>query len=170
MKKTVACCFTGPRSPRLPAGGRDDAPELIEMKEKLRSAICDAYESGYRFFMSGMAEGFDLIAAETVLELKKEFSDLYFMAVFPSMESRTKHSYGIRKRIENILLGADLVIYVQNRYNHGCELQRNIYMVDSSWRVIGYYDGCSKGTAHCWRYAENSGLEMINLYDGEIFE
>ncbi len=171
MTKEVTCCFTGPRPQRLPSGGNESSPEIVELKKALRSSIKEAYSDGFRCFMSGMADGFDLMAAEAVLELKEELSnDICVVAVFPSPKSRTNHSFETRRRIENIVGKASLVIYVQDRYSFGCELRRNIYMVDSSWRIIGFYDGCSRGTAHCWKYAESSGLETVNLYHGEIFQ
>lgn len=38
-------------------------------------------------------------------------------------------------------------------------------MVDNSSRIIGYYNGLSGGTAHCWNYALENGLETVNLYE-----
>ena len=38
------------------------------VKDRLMEAILRAYEDGYRVFISGMACGFDLMAAECVVE------------------------------------------------------------------------------------------------------
>ena len=170
MKRETDCCFTGPRPPRLPAGGREDAPEMLELKEKLRLAVRMAYDDGYRAFICGMAEGFDLLAAEAVLELCSKFPDAHLVAAFPSPESRTHHSLPVRERIERITAGAGLICYCRKSYVKGCELERNAFMVRSCSRIIGYYNGLSNGTAHCWKLALSQRLETVNLYDGKIFE
>lgn len=170
MKKENTCCFTGPRPKRLPCFGDPAAPEMKKLRLLLRDAILSAYRDGYRFFMSGMAEGFDLMAAEEVLSLKEELRDIALIAVFPYAGSATHHAEAIQRQIRDILSRADFSIALRNDYAPGCEFQRNIYMVDSSFRVIGYYTGFSRGTAHCWNCALQNHLEMINLFDGEPYE
>ena len=44
--------------------------------EKLREVIIALYEVGYSTFLCGMAEGFDIAAAEIVLSLKSELNGL----------------------------------------------------------------------------------------------
>ncbi len=167
MKRETTCCFTGPRPPRLPAGGREDAPEMLVLKEKLDAAVRRAYEDGYRVFIDGMAEGFDLLAAEAVLKLREEYPDVHLMAAFPAPESRKNHSAEVCERIERIVAKASIAVYAYTKYEKGCELQRNLYMVSRAGRIIGYYNGLSSGTAHCWNQAQLRGLETVNLYGGE---
>lgn len=167
MKRETTCCFTGPRPPRLPAGGREDAPEMLVLKEKLDAAVRRAYDDGYRVFIDGMAEGFDLLAAEAVLKLREEYPDVHLMAAFPAPESRKNHSAEVCERIERIVAKASIAVYAYTKYEKGCELRRNLYMVSRAGRIIGYYNGLSSGTAHCWNQAQLRGLETVNLYDGE---
>ena len=167
MKRETTCCFTGPRPPRLPAGGREDAPEMLVLKEKLDAAVRRAYDDGYRVFIDGMAEGFDLLAAEAVLKLREEHPDVHLMAAFPAPESRKNHSAEVCERIERIVAKASIAVYAYTRYEKGCELRRNLYMVSRAGRIIGYYNGLSSGTAHCWNQAQLRGLETVNLYGGE---
>ena len=167
MKRETTCCFTGPRPPRLPAGGREGAPEMLVLKEKLDAAIRRAYEDGYRVFIDGMAEGFDLLAAEAVLKLREEYPDVHLMAAFPAPESRKNHSAEVCERIERIVAKASIAVYAYTKYEMGCELRRNLYMVSRAGRIIGYYNGLSSGTAHCWNQAQLRGLETVNLYGGE---
>ena len=167
MKRETTCCFTGPRPPRLPAGGREDAPEMLVLKEKLDAAVRRAYDAGYRVFIDGMAEGFDLLAAEAVLKLREEYPDVHLMAAFPAPESRKNHSAEVCERIERIVAKASIAVYAYTKYEKGCELRRNLYMVSRAGRIIGYYNGLSSGTAHCWNQAQLRGLETVNLYGGE---
>ena len=165
MTKEYTCCFTGPRSKNLPLGGDESTEEIAELKEKLYSAIEDAYAEGYRSFMSGMAEGFDIFAAEAVLRLKETRPDVSLVCVFPCPASRDCRNLRSKERLERIVSRASLIIYVENSYVTGCEHLRNIYMADNSCRIIGWYNGLSGGTAHCWNYALSAGLEMINLFE-----
>lgn len=165
MNKETTCCFTGPRPPRLPLNGNEYSTEIAELKNGIRSAVFDAYYDGFRFFMSGMADGFDLFAAEAVLEMKEEFEGIALIAVLPYSGAPKRHSVAVSERIGRILKNADMVISLMEDYIPGCELLRNKYMVEHSSRIIGYYNGLSNGTAHCWKYAVENGLETVNLYE-----
>ena len=166
MNKETTCCFTGPRPARLPMNGNEYSAEIAALKIKLRSAIIDAYSEGFRFFISGMAEGFDIFAAETVLELKSSLDGIALVAALPYSGVQKSHSSAVSKRIGIILSKADFVVSLSEKYIPGCEHSRNKYMADNSSRIIGYYSGLSGGTAHCWNYAAKNGLEMVNLYEG----
>lgn len=165
MTPETTCCFTGPRPQRLPSGGNEFSHEIISLKREIRSAVFDAYYEGFRFFMSGMADGFDLFAAETVLEMKEDFEGICLVAVLPYSGAEKRHSATVTARLEKILEKADLAFCVSEDYFPGCELIRNKYMVDHSSRIIGYYNGLSKGTAHCWNCAIEKGIETVNLYE-----
>lgn len=165
MNPETTCCFTGPRPPRLPMSGNEYSAEISALKTEIRSAVFDAYYDGFRFFMSGMADGFDLFAAEIVLEMKAEFEGLALVAVLPYSGVAEHHSAAVAKRINSVLQKADSVISLSESYIPGCEHSRNKFMVDNSTRIIGYYNGLSGGTAHCWNYAAEKGLEKVNLYE-----
>lgn len=61
------CCFTGHRPEKLGV-----TEEKIKML--LSSAVDDAIERGISTFITGMARGFDLWAAEVVLQKKENIS------------------------------------------------------------------------------------------------
>lgn len=161
--KEITCCFTGPRPPRLPADGDEASAEIIRLKEQLSDAVEQAYEEGYRGFISGMADGFDLFAAEAVIELKRYRPDAELFAAFPCEASPKNHNTENRLRIAEIMQNVSEAYFVCKEHIFGCELKRNVYMAENSSRIIGYYDGFSRGTAHCWHCAEEHGLELVNL-------
>ena len=165
MNKESTCCFTGPRPTHLPMNGNEFSEEIIALKVNLRKAVLEAYEEGFRFFMNGMAEGFDLFAAETVEELKPSCPGMALVAVLPYSGVEKRHSAAVTKRISNILANADMIFSLEEKYVKGCELRRNIYMVEHSCRIIAYYNGLSGGTAHCWNCAVQNGIERVNLYE-----
>ncbi len=168
MNKESTCCFTGPRPARLPALGNEFSAEIIALKKSLKAAVYEAYNEGYRFFITGMAEGFDLFAAEAVIELKDEDASVGLIAALPYKEAPLHHDGETVKRIDKILRRCDLVYSLFDEHIPGCELSRNRFMVDRSSRIIGYYNAVSPGTAHCWGYALENDLERVNLYESNL--
>lgn len=74
LSKTQSVAFTGHRS---------IAPEKVpELRRQVRGKIRLLYMLGFRNFVSGMAMGFDMLAAEEVIKLKEELSDLKLIAVY----------------------------------------------------------------------------------------
>ena len=63
-KRLHRCCFTGHRPEKLSLSEN-------EVKHLLEKAIDNAIADGYVTFITGMAKGTDIWAAEIVLEKKK---------------------------------------------------------------------------------------------------
>lgn len=73
MNKT--CCFTGHRPKSLPFGYDEGAEGCKRLKALLTESIeKQITENGVTHFISGMAMGVDIYAAEAVLELKRKAS------------------------------------------------------------------------------------------------
>ena len=73
--KGRTCAFTGHRPQNLPFRFNENDDRCIALKQKLRDCIVQLIEQeGVRHFISGMAIGVDMYAAEIVLELKAEYS------------------------------------------------------------------------------------------------
>jgi len=64
-----SCCFTGHRPEKL------QAPDSLVIKE-LDSAIKNAINNGYSTFITGMAKGVDIWAAELVLRDRRRFPQI----------------------------------------------------------------------------------------------
>ncbi len=69
--KSKTVCFTGRRSQKLPWRINEEDRRCKAMKITLRSEIEKTIKQGYNIFLCGRAIGFDMICAETVIELKK---------------------------------------------------------------------------------------------------
>ena len=67
----VACAFTGHRPQRFKFKYNENDPGCIALKKALRNEIEALADQGVNYFISGMALGVDMWAAEIVLELKK---------------------------------------------------------------------------------------------------
>ena len=69
------CAFTGHRPKGL--GYPESDGRCAALKEKLRTLIIRMMEEeGVTHFISGMAQGVDMYAAEIVLELKKQYPQI----------------------------------------------------------------------------------------------
>ena len=117
-------------------------------------------------FICGMAMGYDLLAAETVLSLQSELPDLRLIAVIPYRGQTERWSDTMKSRYDDILRNANDTVILSEHYYQGCLLRRNDYMVIRSSRLITWYNGNPKGgTFYTCRLAEANGLTVINLYD-----
>ena len=76
------CAFTGHRPKGL--GYPESDGRCTALKEKLRSLIIRMIEEeGVTHFISGMAQGVDMYAAEIVLELKKQYPQITLECAIP---------------------------------------------------------------------------------------
>ena len=85
-------------------------------------------KKGYDTFLSGMCEGFDLIAAEEVLNLKKEYPHIRLKCVVPFKGQAERYTQADKRRYDTILAQADEVVTLQDGYTEGCFLRRNDYL------------------------------------------
>ncbi len=148
------CCFTGHRPEKLTATEE-------EVKTALEKAIQAAISDGYMVFISGMARGTDLWAAEIVLGLRDAGQPLRLLcaAPYPGFEQR----WGARWRdcARRVLAAADQVHFVSPGYAGNCFRLRNEWMVDHAARVIAVYHGGSGGTRNTLRYAAAHGVPVV---------
>ncbi|MBR2847189.1 MAG: DUF1273 family protein [Clostridia bacterium] len=153
--KNKCCCFTGHRPEKL------HLPET-EIKWLLKKAIMQAVMDGYTTFISGMARGLDMWAAETVLELKK-VNDISLIAVSPYYGFEKHWDAANKAKYYDIIDAAEEVKFMQSEYSKASFHIRNAYMVDNSARVIAAYNGTPGGTKNTVEYARKKGLEIINI-------
>lgn len=150
--------FSGYRASKLPSGGEEESVEIREIKRNLEKEIASSYTAGFDTYMVGMAEGFDLIAAECVLELKKTHPDIKLIAVVPFDDDKI-HS----EKYNEVIRSADDVKTLSKQFHKGTYLQRNEYLVDNSSKLICYYDGIAGGTEYTVDYANKKGIQVVNL-------
>ena len=79
-----SCAFTGHRPQNLPFGFREDDERCTALKETLKKQIISLItDENVTHFISGMALGVDMYAAEIVLELKKTYPDITLESAIP---------------------------------------------------------------------------------------
>lgn len=169
MEREKTCCFTGHRPDKLPWGEDETDPRCGQLKERLKQALEQAYAAGSRHFISGMARGADLYFAEAVLTFREERPDVTLECARPCETQADGWPEQDRKRYDYILNQCNYETLVQHRYDRGCMMRRNRYMVDHSSRIIAVYDGVPKGgTAQTLAYALKHGLKTDILWIEEV--
>ncbi len=146
-----AVAFTGHRTY---CGQADDA---------LRRAVGEAYAAGFRAFLSGMAVGFDLAAAEAVLALRQECPGMRLVAVIPFEGQAARFSAAERERFESVVAAADESVILSSVYHRGVFTVRNDFLVSHAARLIAWFDGSPGGTSYTVRRARRLGRFVHNL-------
>lgn len=146
-------CFTGHRPEKLPWGSDETSPRCREFQLRLMAVIYHAVETGHTRFIAGMAEGIDLMAAETVLKLKESLPELQLECALP-------YRRGGSPRFHKILKQADTVTVLSESYHSGCMYARNHYMVEHSDTVLAVYTGAPGGTRQTIEYARALGKKV----------
>lgn len=111
MGKT--CCVTGHR----------DIPEdkRAYVETELKKEVLSAIEDGYTRFISGFAEGVDLIFAAIVAELKAQGRPVFLEAAIPHAE-RLKNK---NQLFQKLIAACDGVNVLCDSYSRGCYFARN---------------------------------------------
>ena len=152
-------CFTGHRPEKINLSER-------QIKKLLRSVITKSIEEGYTTYISGMARGFDLWAADVVLEAQERNSDIHLICALPIKDFERMWPSAEQKHYRDILSKADYIKVVSEHYSRSCFQARNMYMVDHSSRVIAAYNGSTGGTLNTINYAKKSNVDVINILQG----
>ena len=139
------------------------------LRSRLDATLRELYSRGARTFYSGMAEGFDLLAARAVLDLQCQYPDVQLIAAVPFRGHGRLSSAVVQREYEQILRAANRVEVLSEEYSRECFLRRDDYMVERAATVVAWFDGRAGGTAYTVARARSLGCEVINLYrDGQM--
>jgi uncharacterized phage-like protein YoqJ len=131
---------------------------------RIRETALAQMESGVDTFLVGGARGFDMIAAEVLLELReREGKKLRLVSVLPFPSWRDKWPKEEYSRQEKILRGSDDILFSAETYSRMAYLDRDRRMVDESSVCIAYCTHWTGGTAYTVRYALQQGKTVLNL-------
>lgn len=149
------CCFTGHRD--VPTELKPDIVKQLECI--LRNLI----GKGIRYFGCGGARGFDLMAADIVLQLKKELPHIRLIMVLPCQNQTRGWRGEDLRHYERVLSQADKVVYVQEEYTPGCMQKRNRHLVNNSSVCVAYCTRRYGGTAYTVEYADRKNVTVIGV-------
>lgn len=134
-----------------------------EASAALRCAVGTLYAEGFRTFLSGMAAGFDLAAAEAVLECRRTLPGLRLVAVVPFEGQQNRFSSRDRELFERIIAAADETVVLSAHYHKGVYMLRNDYLVAHAARIVAWFDSSPGGTFYTLRRAVQAGRRIDNL-------
>ena len=140
--KSKTCCFTGHRVMS------DQEKQIAAVR--LRQVIAELVKEGVVYYGAGGALGFDTLAAQTVLEMKKEYPQVRLILVLPCED-------------QTIKARCDKVVYVSRRYTPDCMYKRNRHLVEHSGTCICYLKNDTGGTAYTVGYGRRKEIQIINL-------
>jgi len=154
-----AVAFTGHRTIRT--------EHLPSIKNILSALIIRCYDLGFRTFYSGMAIGFDLLAAETILELKESYPSMKLIAVIPFKGQEQYFSEEDKVRYHQAIRSADECICLCEHYYREGYRDRNLFLVNNCNNMVAYYDGSTfkSGTAQTLRMAKQAGKPILNIFN-----
>lgn len=182
-KRTL--CFTGHREKSVECYMNNPAL-LKHTTAAVRLMLCRyigmAIESGYTTFVSGLAEGTDLWAADYVLWYRRRYPHIKLVGIMPYLGHSRYYSACSRQTLRNIELNADLLLSTEAdpnmRYSssgssaaRSLYRRRNCFMCDSSSAVIAYFnEGQTRsGTSQTINYARKQGLPVYSFGSREVF-
>lgn len=166
--QTYGCCFSGYRPEKFDFEFGADNLETRKLRVNLVIAITKLIAAGVTEFYCGCAKGFDIFAAEVLLEASEYRKDIHLHCVIPFPDAVTKLDDHWRKRLEEVMSYSDSCICLNKSYHPGVYAVRNRYMVDNSLFVLTYYDGKPGGTKSTLEYAIEKRKKIINLVDEVI--
>ena len=165
LDRAKSCCFTGHRPGKLPGRALPNSYETVAIANKLDDLIKSACGNGYEFFISGMAFGFDMLAAEAVLRNP----NAKLVCALPLLNQSLFWNSNEKKRYSDILNRAAIIIYPKEEDVKNGYMNRNKYMVNNSSFVIACFNESNKqirsGTAATVRYAKSQNVPVINIWD-----
>ena len=152
---SLTCCFTGHRT--IPVN------EKSQIEGALLKAIAFLYTKGYRHFIAGGALGFDTMAANAVLTLKKRVKDITLTLILPCADQSAAWRSADKAVYDAQKAEADELVCLSEKYYDGCMQKRNAEMVRRSSACIAYLTRPRSGAGQTVRMAEKAGLTVINL-------
>ena len=164
IAKEKSVSFTGYRTSKILKSS--SIPNLLEhIKGDIYTAVSQLCSEGYNTFITGMSEGFDLIAAIAVLEFKKTHSDINLIAVIPFEGQDWGYGTEDKDMYKYICDNVDSMVLTSQRYSKDAFFKRNDYLLDNSSAVVCYYDGQRGGTMYTYNRAKKRELPIINIFD-----
>lgn len=157
--KDRTCCFTGHRV--IP----NEAKESLSLKVK--DAVLEMYERGYRTFVGGGAIVFDTLAELTVIGLRSVYDDMKLVLAVPCANQDERWNFTQRAVYERVKKACDEVIVLHDTHTPGCMHERNDLMVDMSSACIAFYSGHPGGTRYTVEKCRDNGLYVVNLFENK---
>ena len=155
-KKLLSVCFSGHR----------ELKHYYDLYNKTQTEVENLIKKDYKYFYTGGALGFDMLAANVVISLKNRYPQIKLILVLPFKEPyKVENNWKINDISDyNLILSkADKIIFMYDQYKRGCYYKRNRYLVDNSNICVAYQKRKNSSTAYTVNYAQEKKIKIINL-------
>lgn len=140
------CCFTGHRT--IPHNQSNSIYETLKVE------FVNLIQTGYCYFGTGGALGFDTLAAKAILELRQVYLHIKLILVLPCMGQTKDWSAKDIAVYEDIKNRCNKYTYTSEHYYSGCMHKRI---------CIAYLTEQHGGTAFTVDYAKKQNVRVINI-------
>lgn len=148
------CAFTGHRE--IPTG------DYEKVKAFTKKTVDLLISRGVTEFISGGAVGYDMLAAEIVLDAKK-YAPVKLVIAVPCKGQERYYNFSDKARYRKILDNADDVVILSEHYYNGCMLVRNRYMVNKADFVLSYCNKTEGGSYYTRCFAKENKKHIIDV-------
>ena len=163
-REQQTCCLTGHRI--IPPG--EEQKIYTRTRYILQKLI---REKNVRYFGVGGAVGFDMLAAEYLINLKAHREQqirIISVLPYPAWRETEDWTDELRWRQEKILRASDKIVYVKPEYEKNVYLLRDRKLVDGSAYCVSYCNRPRTGTAYTVKYALEHGVKVFNASSFDI--
>lgn len=155
------CCFTGHKPEKI-------KEDINIIKANLAKEIRKAIDLGYDTFITGMADGVDIWAAEIVLEIKEQNDNIKLICAVAYNGTEKERTLEKQEKFHDILGRSDGIEYMNRKFATWVFFARDEWMVDRASYVIAVFNGTSGGTEHTLKYAEKKERTIVYVNMNEI--
>ena len=155
MVRNKTCAITGHR----------DLPPDFDY-DLLISELKNVAESGYEYFLDGLAIGFDTACFRALETLRRDGVNVKIVGVVPCADQSRSFTTEQKAEYERMKKSADILLCEEKKYFRGCMLARNDFLVDNSSLLFAYYSGMKRGGTY---YTVNRALKngvAVNYFKG----
>lgn len=143
---------------------------FAEIQARILGTIHNLAARGYTTFLSGMSEGFDLMAASAVLLARNTYPTIKLVSVVPFPQQAKMFAPFWRFEHARISKHSQRNVILSDHNFNGVFCNRNDFLVDNASLVVCYYDGQPGDTHYTLKNANARKLEIINLFWEQVFE
>ncbi len=166
FQRDLNVCFSGHRPNKLPNAGDLSKPAMRSLYQNVLNTIENAIAEGKVNFIHGMMSGFDIVAAEAILEIKKKHPHIKLISVLPFQENffATKEwNAEWLSRSSRICKESDCCVCLSSFYYPHVYCDRNNWMLAHSSLLICYQTSLRGSTAYTVKHAKKNGIPIVNL-------
>ena len=161
IDRSKCVAFSGHRTHKLFVQEPSLFASDISLEEQVETEIVKIIDLGYTTFLCGMAEGFDMLAAECVLRVSRDNKEVKLISIIPFRKQNYKFTEEDKKRYSDILERCHDSIVLSEHYFVGCYNVRNDFLIENASVIITNFNGTKGGTEYTVKRAIKHNREVI---------